>query len=100
MTQRGLPTDQYTFASIFRACATLATLEQGKQAHGVFIKSQISGNFVVNNALMHMYFKCSNPCDMQLVFDKSLDRNVIMWTALISGYGQNGRVKEVLQSFI
>ncbi|GFY91622.1 thymidine kinase [Actinidia rufa] len=40
-----------------------------------------------------------NPCDGQLVFDKSLDRNVIMWTALISGYGQNGIVKEVLQSF-
>ncbi|XP_057512605.1 pentatricopeptide repeat-containing protein At4g16470-like isoform X1 [Actinidia eriantha] len=99
MRQKGLTPDQYTFASVFRACAALATLERGKQAHGVFIKSQISGNVVVNSALMDMYFKCSNPCEGQLVFDKSLDRNVITWTALISGYGQNGRVKEVLQSF-
>ncbi|CAL5376107.1 unnamed protein product [Camellia sinensis] len=30
--QSGLTPDQYTFASVFRACATLATLQQGKQA--------------------------------------------------------------------
>ncbi|CAL5408184.1 unnamed protein product [Camellia sinensis] len=99
MRQSGLTPDQYTFASVFRACATLATLQQGKQAHGIFIKSQISGNVVVNSALMDMYFKCSSPCDGHLVFDESLDRNVITWTALISGYGHNGRVEEVLQSF-
>ncbi|XP_028068206.1 pentatricopeptide repeat-containing protein At4g16470-like isoform X1 [Camellia sinensis] len=99
MRQSCLTPDQYTFASVFRACATLATLQQGKQAHGIFIKSQISGNVVVNSALMDMYFKCSSPCDGHLVFDESLDRNVITWTALISGYGHNGRVEEVLQSF-
>ncbi|CAL5327708.1 unnamed protein product [Camellia sinensis] len=32
MRQSGLTPDQYTFASVFRACATLATLQQGKQA--------------------------------------------------------------------
>ncbi|KAL6990659.1 thymidine kinase [Sarracenia purpurea var. burkii] len=99
MRQSALTPDQYTFASVFRACATLATLHQGKQAHGVFIKSQISGNVVVNCALVDMYFKCSSPCDGQLIFDKSLDRNVVTWTALISGYGQNGCVEKVLQSF-
>ncbi|KAL6990669.1 thymidine kinase [Sarracenia purpurea var. burkii] len=46
MRQSALTPDQYTFASVFRACATLATLHQGKQAHGVFIKNQISGNVV------------------------------------------------------
>ncbi|XP_059631803.1 pentatricopeptide repeat-containing protein At4g16470 [Cornus florida] len=99
MRQNGLTPDQYSFASVFRACATLATLEQGKQAHGVMIKGQLSENVVVNSALMDMYFKCSSPCDGHLVFDKSLDRNVITWTALISGYGQNGRVVEVLELF-
>ncbi|XP_058196869.1 pentatricopeptide repeat-containing protein At4g16470 isoform X1 [Rhododendron vialii] len=99
MRDSGVGPDQYTFASVFRACATLATLEQGKQAHGIFIKSHIIGNVVVNSALMDMYFKCSCPSDGRLVFDKSEDRNVITWTSLISGYGQNGSTKEVLQSF-
>lgn len=99
MRQSGLMPDQYTFASVFRACATLATLEQGKQAHGIFIKSQINGNVVVTSALMDMYFKCSSPYDGNLIFEKSIHKNVITWTALVHGYGQNGTVEEVLKSF-
>ncbi|KAK2967511.1 hypothetical protein RJ640_010152 [Escallonia rubra] len=99
MKRCGIIPDQYTFASVFRACATLAILEQGKQAHGILIKSQMCGNVVVNSSLVDMYFKCSCPGDGHLVFVKALDRNVITWTALISGYGLNGSVIEVLKSF-
>ncbi|XP_057961501.1 pentatricopeptide repeat-containing protein At4g16470 [Malania oleifera] len=99
MRQSGLTPDQFTFASVFRAYASLATLEDGKRAHGVMIKSQIRENVVVNSALMDMYFKCSSLSDGHQVFDKSLNRNVITWTALISGYGQQGRFEEVLQLF-
>ncbi|KAG9159076.1 hypothetical protein Leryth_026976, partial [Lithospermum erythrorhizon] len=95
----GLMPDQYTFSSVFRACASLAILEQGKQAHAILIKSQISGNVVVNSALMDMYFKCSNPSEGLLVFNNSLERNVVTWTALVAGYGQHGKVTEVLESF-
>ncbi|KAI9074557.1 hypothetical protein K1719_041764 [Acacia pycnantha] len=99
MRQSGLRPDQYTFASVFRACATWAALEPGKQAHGVMIKCQIKDNVVVNSALIDMYFKCSSICDGQLLFDKCSSRNTITWTALISGYGQHGRVVEVIESF-
>ncbi|XP_009344956.2 pentatricopeptide repeat-containing protein At4g16470 isoform X1 [Pyrus x bretschneideri] len=99
MRQRGLIPDQYTFASVFRACASLATLEHGKQAHGVMIKCQIGQNVVVSSALMDMYFKCSDISDGHRVFDTSQNRNAITWTALISGYGQHGRVVEVLHLF-
>ncbi|GLT80199.1 hypothetical protein SLA2020_516520 [Shorea laevis] len=46
-----------------------------------------------------MYFKCSSLDDGPKAFDKSSNRNVVTWTALISGYGQHGRVNEVLESF-
>lgn len=99
MRQSGLVPDQYTFASVFKACATLATLEQGKQTHGVLIKCHIKENVVVNSALMDMYFKCSSLPDGHRLFDTSVNRNVITWTALISGYGQHGRIVEVLDFF-
>ncbi|PWA71957.1 Pentatricopeptide repeat-containing protein [Artemisia annua] len=99
MRQKGLKPDQFTFASVFRACATLAMLEEGKRAHSVLIKNHINGNIVVNSALIDMYFKCSCPYDGHLVFNKAPERNVVTWTSLISGYGQHGRVKEVLDSF-
>lgn len=99
MRQAGLRPDQYTFASVFRACATLAALAPGKQAHGVMIKCHIKDNVVVNSALIDMYFKCSSICDGRQLFDKCLSRNTVTWTILISGYGQHGRVVEVLESF-
>ncbi|XP_054802280.1 pentatricopeptide repeat-containing protein At4g16470 isoform X2 [Prosopis cineraria] len=99
MRQSGMRPDQYTFASVFRACATLAALEPGKQAHAVMIKCQIRDNVVVNSALIDMYFKCSCICDGQLLFNKCLSRNTITWTALISGFGLHGRVLEVIEAF-
>lgn len=99
MRQASLRPDQYTFASVFRACATLALLEPGRQAHGVMLKCQIGDNVVVNSALIDMYFKCSCICDGRLLFDKCLSRNTITWTTLISGYGKHGQVVEVLDSF-
>ncbi|XP_076952193.1 pentatricopeptide repeat-containing protein At4g16470-like [Bidens hawaiensis] len=99
MRRSGLTPDQFTFASVFRACASLAVLEKGKQAHAVLIKNHISGNVVVNSALIDMYFKCSCLYDRRIVFNKSYDKNVITWTSLISGYGQHGKVKEVLECF-
>ncbi|XVF75204.1 hypothetical protein PTKIN_Ptkin13bG0168900 [Pterospermum kingtungense] len=99
MRMNGLSPDQYTFASVFRACASLATLEHGRRAHGILIKSHIRENVVVSSALMDMYFKCSSLTDGHQVFDEVVNRNVVTWTSLISGYGQHGRVAEVLESF-
>lgn len=95
----GVRPDQFTFASVFRAYAGLASLEQGRRAHGVMIKSQIKSNVVVYSALVDMYFKCSSPQDGHLAFVKSPERNVVTWTALISGYGQHGCASEVLTLF-
>ncbi|EEF41914.1 pentatricopeptide repeat-containing protein, putative [Ricinus communis] len=99
MRQNGLTPDQYTFASAFRACAALATLQHGKKAHGVMIKCNLRENVVVNSALIDMYFKCSSLTDGHKAFNKSVNRNIVTWTSLISGYGQHGRVTEVLESF-
>nr|XP_021861004.1 thymidine kinase b-like [Spinacia oleracea] len=99
MRHIGVTPDQFTFASVFRACASLALLEQGRQAHGILVKCGIGKNVIVNSALMDMYFKCSCLTDGHQVFIKSPDKNVITWTALISGYGHNGRTDEVLELF-
>ncbi|XP_074271962.1 pentatricopeptide repeat-containing protein At4g16470 isoform X1 [Silene latifolia] len=99
MRQCGLTPDQFTFASVFRACASLAQLEQGKRVHAVMFKCRIGQNVVVNSALMDMYFKCSCPFDGHKVFDKSEVKNVITWTSLISGYGHNGKIAKVFELF-
>lgn len=100
MRAAGLCPDHFTFASVFRACARLAKLDHGRRAHGVMLKTPRSrDNVVVNSALVDMYLKCTSTCDGRLVFEQAAERNVVTWTALISGYGQHGKVLEVLDLF-
>ncbi|VVA93423.1 unnamed protein product [Arabis nemorensis] len=99
MRQHSLVPDQYTFASVFRACSALASLEHGMRAHAVMIKCRNKSNIIVNSALVDMYFKCSSLSDGHKVFDQLSTRNVITWTSLMSGYGCHGKVSEVLKCF-
>ncbi|KAH7660566.1 Tetratricopeptide-like helical domain-containing protein [Dioscorea alata] len=100
MRSVGLAPDQFTFASVFRACARLALLEHGKRAHAVMIKNHLKkDNVIVSSALVDMYLKCSSLDDGHRAFDVSLQRNVVTWTSLISGYGKHGQVAEVLELF-
>ncbi|XP_010449785.1 PREDICTED: pentatricopeptide repeat-containing protein At4g16470-like isoform X2 [Camelina sativa] len=92
--------DQYTFASVFRACSALASLEHGMRAHAVMIKCHhIKSNIIVDSALVDMYFKCSSFSDGHKLFDQLSTRNVVTWTSLMSGYGYHGKVSEVLKCF-
>ncbi|CAN6471900.1 unnamed protein product [Victoria cruziana] len=99
LRSEGVAPDQFTFASMLKACAASAKLEQGRWVHGGLIKSGIRGNVVVDSALVDMYCKCSSTTDARRAFDRSRVRNVVTWTALIAGYGQHGHVSEVLQLF-
>ncbi|XP_062234040.1 pentatricopeptide repeat-containing protein At4g16470 [Phragmites australis] len=99
MRSEGMRPDQFTFASVLCACARLAALEHGRRVHGLAVKSDVGGNVFANSALVDMYLKCSSPEDAHRAFAAAPERNVTMWTAVISGHGQHGRVAEALALF-
>lgn len=99
MRAKGLAPDQFTFASVLCACARLAALERGRRVHAVAVKSDVGGNVFANSALVDMYLKCSCPEDARRAFAAAPERNVTMWTAVISGHGQQGRAAEALALF-
>ncbi|KAF0931425.1 hypothetical protein E2562_004552 [Oryza meyeriana var. granulata] len=102
MRAEGIRPDQFTFASVLCACARLAALEHGRRVHSVMVKSRVGGgggNVFVDSALVDMYLKCSSPEDASRAFAAAPARNVTMWTAVISGHGQHGRVAEALALF-
>eukprot|EP01018_Ginkgo_biloba_P001307 Gb_24666 [translate_table: standard] len=91
--------NQFTFASVLPAFANLASLEKGKEIHEKIIRSGFQSNVFVANALVDMYSKCGNIEDARHLFDKMHQRNVISWTAIITGYAQNGNGDETLKLF-
>eukprot|EP01018_Ginkgo_biloba_P019743 Gb_26052 [translate_table: standard] len=99
MQWAGIKPNQFTFANVLRACASIVALERGKQAHAHVIKTGFELDVFVGSTLVDMYAKCGCIVNAQEVFDKMSKRNIVSWNAMITGYAQHGLGKEALQLF-
>ncbi|KFK39938.1 hypothetical protein AALP_AA3G309500 [Arabis alpina] len=95
----------YTFANVLKACADLAELHLGMQAHvhvlkhGFKFQSGEEADIFVGNSLIDMYVKCGCVEDGYLVFRKMMERDCVSWNAMIIGFAQNGYGNEALELF-
>ncbi|KAJ7957708.1 Pentatricopeptide repeat-containing protein [Quillaja saponaria] len=99
MKKMGVTPNKFTLATALNACANLASLEEGKQHHGVRIKLGSDSDVCVDNALLDMYAKCGCMDSALGVFQSMNDRSVITWTTMIMGFAQNGKAREALDIF-
>lgn len=99
MQLTGVKANVITFASVLPACASLAALKQGKEAHEGIIRCKIEENDFVETALVDMYAKCGSIEDASKVFDKMSKQNVVSWNAMIVGYAMHGCAEDALQLF-
>eukprot|EP01018_Ginkgo_biloba_P026983 Gb_37624 [translate_table: standard] len=99
MLRTGVKPNQYTFASVFMACASIAALQHGRQFHVHVIKMVFDLDIFVGSALVDMYAKCGSIADACHMFQKIPTPNVVSWNSMIAGYAQHGHSKEALQLF-
>ncbi|WRX31970.1 Pentatricopeptide repeat - like 10 [Theobroma cacao] len=91
-----------TYASLFHECARHGYLQQGLHLHHFMLAhfpNNTSDLFVANH-LINMYSKCGYLSYAQQLFDAMRERNVVSWTALVSGYAQRGRGLECFRLFL
>ncbi|PKI74914.1 hypothetical protein CRG98_004686 [Punica granatum] len=90
--------------SVFRslprpsACGKARALGEGMQVHAHVVKLGFRKDVFIRNCLVHFYCACSSTESSCKVFNES-ERDVISWTAMITGYVQNGKLKEGPQCF-
>ncbi|XVF26256.1 hypothetical protein REPUB_Repub13aG0283300 [Reevesia pubescens] len=89
----------FTFSSIFGACASSGSLEQGKWVHAHVIKSGEEIVAFVGNTLLHMYAKSGSIQDAKKIFDRLVKHDVVSWNSMLTAYAQHGLGKEALQWF-
>eukprot|EP01018_Ginkgo_biloba_P001961 Gb_38292 [translate_table: standard] len=99
MKLTGIKPSEFAFASVLKACASLATLEQGKLIHGEVIKFGYVSDVFVGSAIVDMYAKCESMDDAHTVFCKMSKRNVVSCNTMIAGYAQYGHAVEALKLF-
>ncbi|KAL7132760.1 hypothetical protein ABFS83_12G095500 [Erythranthe nasuta] len=87
-----------TLASVLSACARSENLNMGSLIHGLGLKlGQDDAN--VMNMLVDMYAKCHRIEDSSYLFESIVDKDVVSWNSIISGYSQNGYYHEALRLF-
>lgn len=99
MNLEGLVPDEVTVVSVLSACASPATLAQGKSLHLFILDSGYNSNVFVGTALVHMYSKCGTLQDAVRIFNHMSVRNTVTWNAMITAYAQHGKIKEVFELF-
>ncbi|KAF5191803.1 Pentatricopeptide repeat-containing protein [Thalictrum thalictroides] len=91
--------DPFVLALAFKACACNSELQCGKLIHGYSVKTGFVNSVFVGSALLDMYTKCGCVSMGCRVFDEMPDRNVVSWTAIITGLVRAGFNKEGLRYF-
>ncbi|OWM72396.1 hypothetical protein CDL15_Pgr018281 [Punica granatum] len=99
MQKQGVRPNFPSWISVLSVCASLATINQGRQIHARLVRAQYNLDVYVASVLITMYIKCGNLHKAKLVFDRFADKDVVMWNSIITGYAQHGLGEEALQIF-
>lgn len=91
--------NNYTFSFVLRACLHLSALADGRKLHAQIAKLGWESYDFVQNELIHMYATCGCVDSARRVFDQSLNRDVISWTAMVHGYAVSARIEEARELF-
>ncbi|KAK9139768.1 hypothetical protein Scep_009449 [Stephania cephalantha] len=92
--------DQATITTFLSVCDDHEVLHLCQLMHSLGFKSGHEREVSVGNALITSYFKCGCCALGRLVFDEMVERNVITWTAAISGLAQSEHCEESLLVFL
>ncbi|KAF9615333.1 hypothetical protein IFM89_022984 [Coptis chinensis] len=101
MVREGVELNSVILTAALPAVGELWASYLGKEIHGYVIKTKNYANqLFIQSSLIDMYCKCGDMVSGRQVFRRSEVRDVISWTALISGYISNGRLDQALRSMI
>ncbi|KAL4191411.1 hypothetical protein AMTRI_Chr07g29760 [Amborella trichopoda] len=96
MRSTNLSLDTFTLPSIFKACAYLSAIQQGKEIHGFILKTGLNWDIFVQNSLVNMYSECGFVEYAREVFDEMIERDVVSWSTMIGCYGHNRCFSEAI----
>ncbi|AAF80137.1 Contains similarity to a hypothetical protein F24K9.13 gi/6006885 from Arabidopsis thaliana gb/AC008153 and contains multiple PPR PF/01535 repeats [Arabidopsis thaliana] len=100
MRDTGLALDALTLICLVKACGNVFAGKVGKCVHGVSIRrSFIDQSDYLQASIIDMYVKCRLLDNARKLFETSVDRNVVMWTTLISGFAKCERAVEAFDLF-
>ncbi|KAK7406654.1 hypothetical protein VNO78_08283 [Psophocarpus tetragonolobus] len=101
MLIKAVQPDHATFNSLLPAYAILADLQQAMNIHCYLLRLGFLYRLAVASNLVDIYSKCGNLGYAHRIFNiiPLKEKDIIIWSAIISGYGKHGRGKMAVKLF-
>lgn len=81
--------NDFTLATVLKACSGLVALGRGKQIHAYAVKLGFDSDVCVSSGILDMYIKCGDMKDAFAAFSDITEPDDVAWTAMISGSVEN-----------
>ncbi|KDP37059.1 hypothetical protein JCGZ_06115 [Jatropha curcas] len=92
MEKKGVLPSSVTVVLVLSACSKLKDLECGQQVHKYVTDRIVESNLTVENALIDMYAACGEMSVALQIFKNMKKRDVISWTAIVTGFVNIGQL--------
>ncbi|XP_062016651.1 pentatricopeptide repeat-containing protein At5g46460, mitochondrial [Rosa rugosa] len=99
MVASGVQPTLTTFGSVVTACANLGSLDLGVLVHGQIVKLGYCFDEFLAASLITLYANCKQIENSHKVFKESGHKNVVVWTALLTGCGSNSKHEDASMVF-
>ncbi|CAH2078382.1 unnamed protein product [Thlaspi arvense] len=99
MISSGVLPDAITFSSLLPSVSKFENLEYCRQIHCYIMRHSIPLDIFLTSALIDAYFKCRGVSMARKIFRQCNSVDVVVFTAMISGYLHNGLHVDALEMF-
>lgn len=99
MRRQNISADVVVFVKLVSGCSSARNLSLASLVHCLALKSGCDQKDPLNNLLVSMYSNCGNLVSARRIFDAVHEKNVCLWTSMISGYARLGDPDEAVKLF-
>ncbi|KAJ4866734.1 Tetratricopeptide repeat (TPR)-like superfamily protein [Raphanus sativus] len=82
--------DPFLFPIVFKSCAKLSWLSQGRCVHASLCKRGFESFVSVGNSIADFYMKCGDLCSATRAFDSMTSRDSVSWNVVVFGFLDHG----------
>ncbi|KAK3016280.1 hypothetical protein RJ639_007352 [Escallonia herrerae] len=90
--------DAVTVMSLLPVCAQIASVHLLRQCHGYVVRACFE-DVRLMGALLDIYSRCGNISCAYKLFHSTLQKDLVMFTAMVGGYAMHGMGEEALEVF-
>ncbi|CAN1270635.1 Pentatricopeptide repeat-containing protein At3g12770 [Linum perenne] len=99
MVNKKVGPDSISVTSSISACGQVGSIELARWMDEYVANSEFKADVVVNTALIDMYAKCGSVNSSRDVFNRTGEKDVVMWSAMIAAYALHGQGQEAIDLF-